>query len=62
MANLFDAKEVLKEAEREVREEFIEAAKKRIKVKMKAVKDAEVILANAKRELEFEMEAIGDGN
>jgi len=59
---MFDAKAVLKEAEEEVRAEFVEAAKKRIKVKMKAVKDAEIILANAKRELEFEMQAIGDGN
>jgi hypothetical protein len=62
MPNLFDAKEVMRQAEEEVREEFVEAAKKRIKVKMKAVKDAEIILANAKRELEYELEAIGDGN
>lgn len=59
---LVDAKQVLAEAEAEVQEEMVESAKKRIKEKMRVVKDAEIVLANARRELEFEMQSIGNGN
>ena len=59
---MLDAKEVIAEAEKEVREERMEKAKGRIKGKILAVENAKVILANAKRELEDELAAIGDGN
>ena len=60
--SLIDAKKVMEEAEKELREEAEKKAKTKIQAAMKTVKDAEVILANAKRELEDLMATIGDGN
>jgi hypothetical protein len=59
---MINAIDVIKAAEEEVREERLEAAKKRIKIHMKAVEDAKVILHNAERELEDELTAIESGN
>jgi len=59
---MLSSKEVVKAARDEVREERLDAAKKRIKVHMKAVEDAKVILHNAERELEDELTAIESGN
>lgn len=59
---MLTAKEVMDKAREEVRSERLDSAKRRIKVKMKAVDDAQIILANAERELEDELAAIESGN
>lgn len=59
---MLTSKEVIDQAREEVREERLEAAKKRIKSKIKAVEDAKIILHNAERELEDELLAIDSGN
>ena len=59
---MLSSKEVIDKAREEVHEELIEAAKKRIKLKIKAVEDAKIILHNAERELEDELLAIESGN
>jgi len=59
---MLKAKEVVEAARAEVLEERLSAAKGRIKIHMKAVEDAKVILHNAERELEDELAAIESGN
>ena len=56
---LLDVKQVMKEAEEEVREEAAKEAKKKIKIALKAIADAEKILANAKQEYEVLIRDIG---
>jgi len=59
---MISAKEVIDQAREEVHNELVEAAKQRIKYKIKAVEDAKIILNNAERELEDELLAIESGN
>lgn len=59
---LFDIKSVQSEAEKELREERTKKAKEKIKAKLKQIQDAEVIVANLKREYDDLIAAIADGN
>lgn len=47
-----DVKKVREEAEKEVQEERVTIAKKKVKMKLKEIADSELIVRNLKRELE----------
>jgi hypothetical protein len=57
MSNEFDVNAAKKEAEKEIREERVASAKKKLKSKLKEISTAESILSNLNRELaELEVE------
>lgn len=49
---MFDIKKVQEDAQREVTEERLAEAKRKIKIKLKAIDDANKIVRNLQRELE----------
>jgi hypothetical protein len=49
----FDIKKARQEAEREVREEQIKAAKDKIKKKLKELASAKIVVKNIEKELEY---------
>jgi hypothetical protein len=55
---MFDIKQVIKEAEDEVREDRMAAAKKRVKQSLRTIASAEEVLTNAKREHEVLLASI----
>jgi hypothetical protein len=59
---LFDMKQVVKDAEEEVRKEMVKRATEALKRDLKALADAEQIVANLKRKLEDTKLAIAEGN
>jgi hypothetical protein len=58
---LIDMKSVLKDAQEEVRKEHVARAKEVLKKKLKALADAEQIVANLKRELDDLQVSITEG-
>jgi hypothetical protein len=62
MTSKLDMKSVKEEALEEIREEKVEEAKKKLKVKMREVDNARIIYENLQRELDDLMKEIEDGN
>lgn len=61
-AALIDIKAVQEEAEKEIRDERAREAKTKLKISLKRISDAELVVANLKREHEDIIRAIADGN
>jgi hypothetical protein len=59
---MFDIKGLADECEKEVQAERLEAAKRRVKTKLREREQAKAILANIDRELEDIYAAISQGN
>ena len=57
---MFDAKEVLAEAEKEVRADAVKAAKTRIKSAIKSLEAARKVVRQLERDLEVIMAEIGE--
>jgi len=59
MAALFDVKAAEAEAQKEIADEAVEAAKTKIKGKLQEITKAELVVANLRREYEILLKTIG---